>query len=484
MFNCPEPLLHRVYRERLSKFAFFRVMHTVLGWVHRNLQSFRFSAKPSVLAQDIYRIYLKRFAMFRWLKAMLLPAIRATARALRKLIKPLRTRQYMFLSATQYQDADCMRKRVIDEEVLEIKGPRFIGYVPDELECDGYVQFEYPPIEIRHYCRAAVIGGTNFIKQRDVVTYPNLFDPIRDVPPIESFGMGRVLKDGNAIELSISRASRSVYGAASLLGQCTGNYAHWLTETLPKLLILNERDEYNDIPILMDSWIHNVFYDSVALFGRKGNDVIRIKRWESVSMGCVVDVTPTAYVPPEYRIFKEHGLWPEARAKDFPFSRFSLNLLRQKALDLLDKKGVQESGTGDKKIYLRRTREASGNPRHCTNIGAVEKIVKKHGFEIVEPSRLSLVEQMALFHDAKIIVSPVGAALANLVFTKPGCQILALSPYYTNANYYYFSNLMGVLGHDLYYVLGDQITNHGHPAHRDYNVDLVSFKLAMKELCG
>jgi capsular polysaccharide biosynthesis protein len=89
------------------------------------------------------------------------------------------------------------------------------------------------------------------------------------------------------------------------------------------------------------------------------------------------------------------------------------------------------------------------------------------------------VDQVAAFASASKVVSPLGAALSNMIFAPKGCKVLGLSPYYKNASYYYFSNFMGVLGHDLHYVLGKQINDNGHPFHRDYEIDLDALKLAL-----
>ena len=51
--------------------------------------------------------------------------------------------------------------------------------------------------------------------------------------------------------------------------------------------------------------------------------------------------------------------------------------------------------------------------------------------------------------------------MTNLIYAVPGFQIIALAPYYGNAGFYYFSNFMGLLDHDLYYVLGEQLNQDG-----------------------
>jgi capsular polysaccharide biosynthesis protein len=104
------------------------------------------------------------------------------------------------------------------------------------------------------------------------------------------------------------------------------------------------------------------------------------------------------------------------------------------------------------------------------------------GFIILDPAELSFIEQESFSHAAKIIVAPIGAALANMIFARPECRILALSPYYKNANYFFYSNLAAALNLPFNYFLGTQSHNYGHPMHRSYIVNLDELRCALGRL--
>ncbi|SEK35863.1 glycosyltransferase family 61 protein [Nitrosovibrio tenuis] len=349
---------------------------------------------------------------------------------------------------------------------VQILGPRFIGYCPaNNMEV---VSLEMPKIEVVAIAKATVVGGTNFILSQKIAIYPDLFVPSRDASPAELYGSASIDPDICQVKFYISRKSKKVDRAISLLGQCTGNYAHWLTETLPKLVIVDACPEYDDLPLLVDEWIHPNFYNSIKLLGKHPRQIIAIGRFQPCELSCVIDVSPPAYIPAEYRAYLATKEVVKISHDVFPFSRRALDMLRDaawKAVSLNAKPSVK------RRLYLRRAPESCGNPRMIANIDEVEGLIMKSGFEVIDPGKMSFSEQISVFMNAEIVISAVGAALANMIFMPPGSRIIAMAPYYKNANYYYFSNMAGVLDHELLYVLGPQKDMGDHPLHRDYYVD-------------
>jgi len=358
-----------------------------------------------------------------------------------------------------------------------IAGPKFLGEYPFKPISDSIVKLAMPQLAIYHLQNAAVIGGTNLVRMGDHIVHPDEFIPERDVCPAELNGIAKINPVTKIVSL-FSTQTESVEKAISLLGSCTGNYAHWLTETLPKLLLVDSVQGWEEYPLLVDAWIHPNFVKSIELFNKNQREIIRIRRWETVEVGSLVEVTPPAYIPPEYRHFLQTKELSIPDAAEFPFSAPALDMLRNAAhaaIGSIDR-------TALKKLYLFRSPESCGNTRHVTNIDEIERIIKKFGYTMLDPAKLSFEDQIRVFSNARKIISPLGAALANTIFTLPGCKVLGLSPWYHNANYYYFSNFMGALGHTMFYVLGSQADQWGHVVHKNYEIDPAAFKTAMKYL--
>lgn len=67
-----------------------------------------------------------------------------------------------------------------------------------------------------------------------------------------------------------------------------------------------------------------------------------------------------------------------------------------------------------KRIYVTRI-----SRRRIINEQQIINILAQHGFEIIVPENLSIFQQMKLFHNADIIVTPHGANSTNILYSKP-----------------------------------------------------------------
>lgn len=85
--------------------------------------------------------------------------------------------------------------------------------------------------------------------------------------------------------------------------------------------------------------------------------------------------------------------------------------------------------------------------RQVVNEPAVIEFLSKHGFQILDPGQLPLVDQAAAFAAAKVIVSVHGAGLTNLVFAQPGATVIEIFPPGHCQNTYWLLSNLGGLAH-------------------------------------
>ena len=78
-----------------------------------------------------------------------------------------------------------------------------------------------------------------------------------------------------------------------------------------------------------------------------------------------------------------------------------------------------------RRIYFSREGAAV---RRVTNEPEIVAMLSRYGFESIEPASIPFSRQAELFQSADIIVAPHGAALANLMFCRPGTSVLEFFP--------------------------------------------------------
>lgn len=432
-----------------------------------------------------YRTYLSRYVIFRLAKQIILWIYFCSPSFFTKLRLVLITskRSFLMMPMAEFLNNEQISWRVVKGcSITEVPGPFFDNTCPIGLAKQDIVRVVEPEIKVVEIPGVMAVGGTNLLLKRNIAIHPDLQQPTRDVIPAEYLGVATVDAASSKISLSLNRKHRRINRAISLLGNCTGNYAHWLTETLPKLAIIDEIEEFRNYPLLVDQWIHPNILESIQLLNKQNRKIIGVDRWEAVLVEALVDVSPPAYVPPESRSFFDEGIFPQPSPDVFSYSSFALNQLRQVVLDEVKPGDISDTF---ERIYIRRPIKSVGNGRLVVNNEELDRVIAEYGFTAIEPGGMSFVEQVRIFRQAKCIVAPIGAGLVNAIFAPTGCQIIVMSPYYEKANYYYFSNLMGILGHRLRYVLGPQSdcrNGTDHLCHKNYLINISELRAALNKV--
>ncbi|MGG1664133.1 glycosyltransferase family 61 protein [Brevibacillus sp. NRS-1366] len=113
--------------------------------------------------------------------------------------------------------------------------------------------------------------------------------------------------------------------------------------------------------------------------------------------------------------------------------KWACDFLRE---EFLQKTGIKPS-QDFKRIYISR---ADAKRRHVKNEQEVMGFLKNNGFACLLLDGLSVAEQAQIFFSAEMIIAPHGAALTNLVFSKPGTKVIELfSPRWVRHTYWWIS---------------------------------------------
>jgi capsular polysaccharide biosynthesis protein len=318
--------------------------------------------------------------------------------------------------------------------------------------------YDFPPVYVAEIRNAMVYGGTNLVFTQDAVICHDLYDFERDYTSEELHG--RHLIDAKKKRIRLLRHDISperVPVAAVFVDACAPNYAHWLTEVLPRIAAFCAEEQFASIPIIVDDGLHQNIMESLYLITGPDRIVITLPVGRAIQVDSLYITSVAGYVPFERRYDQlsghSHGL----------FSSFPFDLIRKRVFEFADSMPLQN---WPEKIYLRR----SFGARKVTNDSELEKILINRGYVIVEPEKLSFLHQAMLFSKAKEIVGSSGAALVNLIFAQSNVSVQIFIGKYPSTSYWYWQNIACASGKRVKYVLG-KVLNKGDGIHADFSVD-------------
>jgi hypothetical protein len=250
----------------------------------------------------------------------------------------------------------------------------------------------------------------------------------------------------------------SISKAISLLNPLYNNYAHFIIEILP-LIIYIKKNHINNIPILINDFKNKKILNFLKKMLFK-NTVYIIKDDQSIFVETLFIFSKIAHVSHD----------PKSPAmKRINQGSFSEPFLKN--LNQYFKKKRKKSFSIKEKIYIVRPKTF----RYVLNEEEIISKLKKAGYFILDPNKYSIERQIFFFQNAKIIISPTSASLANLVFCLNQPKIIIFAPnltmifnYWRNLAYNRISHMTYILGkknhshkdyHSNYSIIPDQILN-------------------------
>jgi len=320
--------------------------------------------------------------------------------------------------------------------------------------------YEFPEIYVATIQNAVTIGRTHLIVVGDKVLCHDLFTPKRDHTFEELTYRAQIEVDHGRIQLaSRDRNPVRIPVAATFTDACAVNYAHWMTEVLPRIALFCSDERFKGIPIIIDDGLHPNQMESLYAFADDGREIIVLVPEREITVDRLYVVSVAGYVPYERR----PGGNPEGHSQGY-FSPDAFALIRSRLLA----KSEDDTQKGPKKIFIRRTTTG----RKLINAAEVEALLIAEGYTSVEPETLSCAEQAEMFHNATHIVGSSGAAMANILFTRPDAKICIMIGQNPDTSYGYWQNIACAAGAaSVVYVLGQCVEGSPDGIHTDFTVD-------------
>lgn len=352
-----------------------------------------------------YRAYIKKSNKMRCL-------VMAVNRVLMFLLKYVSAflQGYKKYDYSTLKDVDFIAVTNIQVEERSLINAGLVYYQGKIEKGEGWypTSFNIPSVRICELADASVESMTNVVFFDDEIVFHDLFDVDRDLTS-EQLHLRMIYKERTKTLLwkRIPVVDVVMQEGAVFTDACSQNYAHWLTEILPRVSVFCEYPEYENVPILIDSGLHPNLLRALELV--VGDRVVHaLDKRIKVKVNKLYVVSVTGYVPFDVS-FTSSGCAPHGQ-----YSSYALNNMVRKIVNTTDN-SIEEGG---KKLYLKRK-----GVRSIVNEEEVERLLVADGFSVIDTSKMTFDEQVALFSGATHVVSPTGAALANTIFCKRDCKI-------------------------------------------------------------
>ncbi|MEF3307184.1 glycosyltransferase family 61 protein [Paenibacillus sp. GYB003] len=209
------------------------------------------------------------------------------------------------------------------------------------------------------------------------------------------------------------------------------NYYHWLGDVLARIHLIDRSGIRIDKYIVTGNGPSRFQTETLAMLGIPERKIARL--------GPGAHLKARRLVVPSLDMYRLLPFVPHS------MPGWASRYLRS----ALSSRAAASPTPGPRRIYVSRRLAFD---RKVTNEDEVCRLLERFGFRRVELESLPVAEQIRLFAEADVVAAPHGAGLANLLFCKPGTQVLELfAPNYVNPVYWYLCNQLGL---DYYCMLG------------------------------
>ena len=192
------------------------------------------------------------------------------------------------------------------------------------------------------------------------------------------------------------------------------NYFHWLFDVLPRINILENCINLNEIDFFL-------FPNLEEKFQIETLDLLNIPKSKRISSLKYRHIKCDNLLAVDHPYVIKND--PTIEIQNIPY--WILKYLRKIFLENFKKNNSKKT---PKKIYIDRKDAKSNhaNLRKIINEEEVKNLLTKNGYSIVALSELTFLEQINLFNNASHIIGLHGAGFSNCIFCEPETFILEL----------------------------------------------------------
>ena len=334
----------------------------------------------------------------------------------------------------------CSKKEIFKDCFVHVARPKFYPANSEYMSSIEKTGYSFPSCFISEINEALIFGKSNLVFIKKMACINSLVDLSRDTLAEEFHHIFKINVKKREIKVIFPYSMpMEIPEAAQFVDSCSSNYAHWLTEVLPRIALFCSQDEYNKIPIIVDAFTHKNYSESLKFIVGNDRPIIQVSNHVAIKVKKLYHVSTVGYVPFDFRCSVD---MPPEQGK---FSPGALNLMVAACTKYALKDELMP-----KKVYIRR----NSYNKYVLNQLSVELFLVKQGFYIIQPEEMDFLKQIEIFRNADIVVGTSGAAMANLIFSSNNTKIVILIGDSKRVSYYYWQNIARAVGLSVSYVLG------------------------------
>jgi hypothetical protein len=232
----------------------------------------------------------------------------------------------------------------------------------------------------------------------------------------------------------------------------SGNYYHWLCESLPRLYKLKLH-----VP------------SAIAIIPYSFKNIPFIK--ESLDLLGIAHI----YLSDGSSHFFESLYTVES---DPPWGNVNPELHIQFRDELVKRAGISDNKTGPRKIYISREKAAR---RKISNETQIISMLTDHGYEIIHAENIHFKDQIKLFSEANYLLGQHGAGHTNLMFMKPGSRVMEIRQEDWNSQPFCFLRLANIFDLEWNYLNAKSVGQTSNFSDTIVDLKMLSFILSKQE---
>jgi len=364
-------------------------------------------------------------------------------------------------------------RTLVNPTAIARVAPRYLDdQAPHDMDMPQH-PLVFPAVRVVRLRSARVTGHSSLVEVNGYIAHHDLFD-------VQTHTLSDELNRRIAFQPLAQTARKQLKDhapfelqrAATFTDSIAPNYAHWLTEVLPRIVVLSLQADFDRVPYIVDAKLHPNIQRTLELVVGNSRDIYLLPRDRQINVAELSVVSPTGYIPLGHRDIKKPG---------HSHGIFSSTALKMTVELLKSRLGVKPPLTPSRKIYVKR----NSHGRNLRNADELEQALVSIGFDVVEPEKMSFDDQVRTFSSARIIVGATGAAMANLLFAPASCNVFIVIAQHPDTPYYYWQNMAACVGLTVTYVVGKQTPDAANGVHSDFCISaeqIVSLKQAVSTI--